>query len=202
VKKERPEEIYKDVRDYYKNDTLLKYAHSKNLMRIQERIAKRVIEILNFSDHNKLILDAGCGPGFASYYMLRKGLKLISLDLIDEFLKVYEMSNLNPINGDMCYSPIRPNTFDGIVSISALQWIYRDMYDFADNKKMIDLVKSFYSILKINGVVVIQFYPQNKKILDSIGNIFIKHAPFKGSFIFDDVDSPRKRKIYLKLIKS
>ena len=71
VKKKRPEDIYADVRDYYIKDRLLDYAYSKSMMRIQEKITKRVLELLDFENNNKLILDAGCGPGFASFYLNR-----------------------------------------------------------------------------------------------------------------------------------
>jgi 18S rRNA (guanine1575-N7)-methyltransferase len=202
VKKERPEDIYNDVRDYYNNNTLLDYANSKNILRIQEKLTKRVLELLDFKDHNKLILDAGCGPGFASFYMQREGYALVSIDLINEFLNIYDMTNINPINGDMCYLPIKPNTFDGIVSISALQWIFRDINRKSDRIRLIELVKSFYHALKQNGTIVIQFYPKSKSILEEIGNIFIKHAPFEGGFIFENIENPKKRKIFLKLVKS
>jgi len=201
VKKQRPEDIYRDVRNYYKNDTLLKYANSKNLMRIQEKITKRVIDILNFKNSQKLILDAGCGPGFASFYLQQHGFRLVSLDLINEFLKVYDMSGLNPINGDMCNCSFRPNSFDGIVSISALQWIYQDFDKEKTNKIMIGLVKSFYSMLKEHGKIVIQFYPKNSEVMKKVGTYFIDNASFEGGYIIDNLKSPKKRKIYLKLKK-
>ncbi len=201
VKKERPEDIYKDVREYYNDEKLFNYATSKNMMRIQEKITKRVVELLNFIDNNKLILDAGCGPGFASFYMQKQGYKIVSLDLIDAFLKVYDMSDLNPITGDMSYCAFRPNTFDGIISISALQWIYSNLHKLEAKKRMIDLVKSFFFILKKKGTIIIQFYPKNSEMMKEIGKIFIDYAPFEGGYIIDNVETPKKRKIFLKLKK-
>ncbi|MEJ2293491.1 MAG: methyltransferase domain-containing protein [Candidatus Lokiarchaeota archaeon] len=157
VKKERPEDIFNDVRDYYTNSTLLDYASSKNMQRIQERLTKRVLELLDFKHHDKLILDAGCGPGFASFYMQREGYTLISLDLIKEFLNFYDMTDLKPINGDMCHLPIKPNTFDGIISISALQWIFRDINKKSERMRLIELVKSFYHALKQNVRLLFSF---------------------------------------------
>ena len=201
MKKKRPEDIYADVRDYYIKDRLLDYAYSKSMMRIQEKITKRVLELLDFENNNKLILDAGCGPGFASFYLQQHGFKVVSLDLINNFLNIYDMSEVNPIAGDMSYLPIKPDTFDGIISISALQWICRDIDSKSEIMKLIELVKSFYLALKTNGIIVIQFYPKNTKILEEIGSIFVKNASFEGGYIIDNENSPKKRKIFLKLVK-
>ena len=201
IKRDRPEEIYKDIREYYKNDTLLQYAHSKSMMRIQERITKRVLELLDFKNENMLILDAGCGPGFTSFYIKRQGFKVISIDLIDSFLRVYDMSDLNPITSDMTHCPLRPNKFHAIISISALQWIYREFNDLKANERMINLVKSFNSILRSKGRLVIQFYPKNAKIMNKIGKFFVDYAPFEGGYIIDNEKNPKKRKVYLKLFK-
>jgi len=201
VKKERPEELYTDVRQYYRNDTLLAYANSKNMRKIQEKITRRVLELLKFENRDKLILDAGCGPGFASFYLQREGYKLVSLDLINQFLTIYDMSEINPITGDMSYLPFKPNSFDGIVSISALQWIYRGFNKELDKLRMVELAKSFHSVLKKNGTIIIQFYPKSLKILEEIGKIFVKYASLEGGYIIDNQNNPKKRKIFLKLLK-
>jgi 18S rRNA (guanine1575-N7)-methyltransferase len=201
VKKERPEDIFTDVREYYKNDRLFNYANSKNMKKIQERITNRVVELLAFEDSDKLILDAGCGPGFASSYLHHHGYKLVSLDLISSFLNVYDITDVNPICGDMCFLPFKPNIFDGIISISALQWVYRENYKKLGKLRLIELVKSFYLVLKRKGVIIVQFYPKSTKILEEIGSIFVKHAPFEGGYIIDNQNNPKKRKIFIKLIK-
>ena len=201
IKKERPEEVYKDIREYYTNETLIKYAHSKSIMRTQEKITKRVLELLDFKNINKLILDAGCGPGFTSFYLKRQGFEVVSIDLIDDFLKVYDMTNLNPITSDMTWCPLRPNKFHAIISISALQWIYREVNDLKASERMRNLVESFNSILKRKGTIIIQFYPKNAEIMKKIGKFFIDYAPFEGGYIIDNDKNPKKRKIYLKLFK-
>ena len=201
VKKERPEDRIKDVREYFRNDTLLNYANSKNMKRIQEKITKRVLELLELVDRDNLILDAGCGPGFASFYLKQEGYNLISLDMITQFLNIYNMSEINPIAGDMTHLPFKPNTFDGIISISALQWIYQGINKRLDEKRMIKLVKSFYSVLKKNGIIIIQFYPKSLIALEEIGKIFVRYAPFEGGYIIDNQHNPKKRKVFLKLSK-
>lgn len=201
IKRKRPEERYNKVSDYFKGDILEQYATSKSMMRTQEKITIRALEILNLEKDNVLILDAGCGPGFVSMYLNEIGYKTVAIDIIHSFLNFYNIKDLNPIVSDMCYLPFKPNTFDAIISISALQWIYRDIKDKQNNLILKKLFKSFFHTLKGNSKVAIQFYPQNKKILDHIGKIVTENTAFYGSFIIDNPNSKKKRKIYLVLEK-
>jgi 18S rRNA (guanine1575-N7)-methyltransferase len=201
VKKRRPEETFKTVFDYYNEETLRDYALSKNMMRIQEKITKRTIELLNLDKKNALILDAGSGPGFTSMYLNEMGFKTVALDLIPDFLKFYDIKKLNPIVGDMCSLPFRAETFDAIISISALQWIYRDLKNARVHLKLIDLVKSFYFILKTKSKVVIQLYPKTSEILKKIGEHFTKYSNFTGNIVIDNPHNPKKKKIYIFLKK-
>ena len=201
VKKERPEDIYETVLDYYKGDNLSNYARSKNIRRIQKKITQRALEILNIEDKNSLILDAGCGPGFSSTYLHELGYKVIALDIIADFLKYYNLSDFNPIIADMCKLPFRTNVIDAVISISALQWIYRNPQNRRERKNMETLFKTLYPILKRNGRAIFQFYPKNNYIMEKIKEIIITNTNFNGGFIIDNPNNPRKRKVYLFLEK-
>jgi hypothetical protein len=63
------------------------------------------------------------------------------------------------------------------------------------------LFKSFYTILKPKGKAVFQFYPKSKTVLDDIGGMIAKKTKFKGNFIIDNPNSPKKRRIFLLLKK-
>ena len=202
VKRKRPEEIYDNVFEYFNKENILKYATSKSKKKIQRRITLRALELLNLEEKSSLILDAGCGPGFVSSFLGEIGYKrIVALDLIKDFLVFLDIKAINPIIADMCFLPFRPKKFDTIISISSLQWIYRDI----DNKNMesdiTNLVKSFYHVLKKRYDVLIQFYPKSNKIMDAIGKIIIRNTHFKGNFIIDNPDNSKKRKIYLLLRK-
>ena len=202
VKRKRPEEIYDNVLDYFNEVNVVKYASSKSMRRIQKRITLRALELLHLEEKNSLILDAGCGPGFASSFLKEIGYKrIIALDLIKDFLVFLDFKVINPIVADMCFLPFRPKKFDAIISISSLQWIYRDVNNKNMESDIINLIKSFYHVLKKNYNVLIQFYPKNKKIMDAISRIIITKTPFKGNFIIDNPDNSKKRKIYLLLRK-
>jgi len=201
IKRRRPEELHENALEYFKNETLSIYAKSKSIMRTQRKITLRALEILELKKNHCLILDAGCGPGFVAIYLNELGHRTIALDIVLNFLKFYNIRDLNPILSDMCYSPFQPNTFDAIVSISALQWIYKDPKAKKMRMNLISLFKSFYAILKPKSRAVFQFYPKSKVVLDSIGEIIAENTNFNGNFMIDNPDSPKKRKIYLLLIK-
>jgi SAM-dependent methyltransferase len=201
IKRRRPEEIYNNVSDYFRGEILEQYATSKSIMKIQEKITIRALEILNLSEKEFFILDAGTGPGFTAMYLNEIGYKTVAIDIISEFLNFYNIKSLNPIAADMCFPPFKPNTFDVIISISALQWIFRDI----NNKKMYfllkNLSKSFFQILKPYSQAILQFYPKNNEIMEKIGKIFTENTNFSGKFIIDNPNSPKKRRIYLLLKK-
>jgi len=201
VKRKRPEELYESALDYFNNVTLSNYANSKSIMRTQKKITVRALEILDLKKSHCLILDAGCGPGFVAMNLDELGHKTIALDIISDFLKFYDIKDLNPIQSDMCYPPFQPSMFDAIISISALQWIYKGLNLKKIHLDLISLFRSFFTILKPKGKVIFQFYPKNKAILDDIRDIIAKSTSFSGNFVIDNPNSPKKRKIYLLLIK-
>ena len=202
VKTKRPEETFNEVSEYYDEETLSRYAKSKSMMKIQQKITIRALEILELKKERPLILYAGSGPGFAAVYLKEKGYSTVTLDIIAGFLYFYDIKDLNPIVADMCYSPFRPNSFDAIISISALQWIYRDINNEIMKKKIINLATYFYKILKPNNKMVIQFYPKSNDILENLVKIILNKTNFKGNLIIDNPNNPKKRKIFLELRKS
>jgi SAM-dependent methyltransferase len=201
VKKKRPEETYEKVLDYFKGDVLIKYATSKSMIKIQQKIASRALELLNFSRRDPLILDAGCGPGFATMYLKESGYRVVGLDIISDFLHYYEITDLNPVNADMCFLPFKPKIFDGIISISALQWVYKGINNKEMKNNLVNLIAYFYSILKYNSKAVIQFYPKNDAIMTTIGKMITENTKFNGEYIIDNPQNPKKRRIFLVLEK-
>jgi len=201
IKRKRPEEIYDKVSDYFRGEVLSDYAKSKSLMRIQEKITARALELLELKNKNLLILDAGSGPGFTSIYLQDFGYQVIALDIISNFLYFYDIKDLNPIIADMCFLPFKKNTFDAIISISALQWIYRDLNNEIMRNKLIDLAKITEIVLKSGSKAIFQFYPKNNLIMEAVGNIFSENTDLNGHFIIDNPNNPKKRKIFIVLKK-
>ena len=201
IKRKRPEDLFENVSDYFNAETLTNYAESKSMMRTQRKITFRALELLKLKNDRALILDAGCGPGFAAMYLNELGYKTVALDIISEFLKYYEIEYLNPILADMCYPPFKPDSFDSIISISALQWITRDVKNESERLILTNLFVSFYQILKAESKMIIQFYPKSTVIMDYIAEIVNTKTNFEGNFIIDNPNNPKKRKIFLLLKK-
>jgi len=201
IKRERPEDIYEKVADYFTAERIEEYSLSKNMQRIQTKITWRALELLNIEEKYALILDAGCGPGFASFFIKELGYKVVAFDIISQFFNYYEMKGINPIVADMCKPPFKPETFNGIVSISALQWIYRDFLNKSMEKNFIELIISFYTILKFNCKIVFQFYPKNFTLMDKMKGLINSKTEFSGGFIIDNPNNPKKRKVFLILEK-
>ncbi|UCD01381.1 MAG: class I SAM-dependent methyltransferase [Promethearchaeota archaeon] len=202
IKRKRPEEIWNNVTDYFRGEILRQYASSKSIMKIQEKITIRALELLDLRKKDALILDAGSGPGFAAIYLNEIGYKTVAVDVISAFLNYYDIKDLNPIAADMCYLPFKPKTFDAIISISALQWIYRDLRNEQMYLMLKDMSKSFFKTLKPNSQAIIQFYPKSKKIMEDIGKVIVKNTDFDGNFIIDNPNNQKKRKIFLLLVKN
>ena len=148
-----------------------------------------------------LILDAGCGPGFAAIYLNELGYNVVALDLISEFLSFYNINEINPIAADMCFLPFQPNTFDAIISISALQWIYRELNNESMQLNLISLSISIEKLLKPKSRAIFQYYPKNNLIMEAIGKIIAENTNLNGSFIVDNPNNAKKRKIFLLLTK-
>ena len=201
IKRKRPEDLFENVLDYFNSETLTNYAESKSIMRTQKKITIRALELLELKNKRSLILDAGCGPGFAAAYLNELGYKTVALDIISEFLKYYDIEYLTPILADMCYPPFKPDSFDSIISISALQWIIRDVKSEIERLILTNLFVSFYQILKPESKMIVQFYPKNTVIMDYIAEIVNTKTNFEGNYIIDNPNNPKKRKIYLFLKK-
>ena len=201
IKRKRPEDLFENVSDYFNAETLKNYAESKSIMRTQKKMTIRALELLELKNNYSLILDAGCGPGFAAMYLNELGYKTVVLDIISEFIKYYDIEYLNPILADMCYPPFKPDSFDSIISISALQWIIRDVKSKSERLILTNLFVSFYQILKPESKMIVQFYPKSTVIMDYIAEIVNNTTNFKGNFVIDNPNNPKKRKIFLLLKK-
>ena len=201
IKRKRPEDLFENVSEYFNAETLVNYAESNSITRTQKKITIRALELLELKNNRSLILDAGCGPGFAAAYLNELGYKTVALDIISEFLKYYDIEYLNPILADMSYPPFKSDSFDSIISISALQWIIRDVESESERSILTNLFVSFYQILKPESKMIIQFYPKSTVIMDFIAEIVNNNTNFDGNFIIDNPNNPKKRKVFLLLKK-
>ena len=76
VKIDRPEEIYGNPEDYYTEEEIERYARSGGMRRAQQKIALRILQLLNIEEGSKL-LDLGCGVGYTTEVYLNKGFEVV-----------------------------------------------------------------------------------------------------------------------------
>ena len=95
--------------------------------------------------------------------------------------------------------PFRPGTFDGAISVSAIQWL---CYSNASNQdprlRLNRFFSSLYSILKRDAKAILQFYPENAEQAYLIAQSASK-VGFAGGLVVDYPNSTKAKKYYLCL---
>ena len=86
VKNDRPEEYLGNPQFYYTDDEVNKYARSGGMKRAQEKIAYRVLELLELTPESSL-LDVGSGPGYTAEVYCSEGYNVTCLDLIPKMIE-------------------------------------------------------------------------------------------------------------------
>ncbi|MCF2140381.1 MAG: class I SAM-dependent methyltransferase [Candidatus Lokiarchaeota archaeon] len=198
IKHQRPEEFAKDPLIYYTPERVKEYAESKSLMRIQEGITKRCVELVHAAPP-ALFLDIGMGCGFASVFLNLKGFRTIGLDINRFFLSYYSLPELNSIQADMREFRLRPRSIDFIISISAVQWILAESDEQKRRQYLKDFSQFCAEILKPQGKLIFQFYPKSDEAMMELGHEFKEIGAFEGNFVIDNPENPKKRRIFLLL---
>jgi len=98
------------------------------MIEIQRTITKRCLQMLAIpKGQSRLLLDIGCGSGISGSVLSEKGHMWIGMDISKAMLDV--ASTREEVEGDLIHSDMghgfgyRSGTFDGAVSVSALQWL-------------------------------------------------------------------------------
>jgi 18S rRNA (guanine1575-N7)-methyltransferase len=120
---------------FYDEVEARKYDSSSRMINIQREISERAIEMLGLpAGRPSYILDVGCGSGLSGQALEEAGHYWIGCDISRSMLDVANQRENE--KGDLVHSdmgqglPFRPGTFDGVISISALQWLcYSDSSD-------------------------------------------------------------------------
>ena len=110
------------------------------------------------------------------------------------------------VEGDLILSdmgqgmPFRPGTFDGAVSISALQWLCNaDKKINNPIKRLHTFFSTLYSSLSNSARAVFQFYPENEDQIKLVTTQATK-AGFYGGVVVDFPNSTKAKKFFLVLM--
>ena len=168
-----------------------------NSLQWMERNQKRTtLKTINFLSDNKLgvidhnfekdlplyVLDLGCGTAFSSEVLIEAGFRVVGIDILDDMLsmakekkRLIKDHNLDFILADINHLPLKSNSFHFIISISAYNFITSSKTSQRDKRKIVNnTAKSINKIIKKNGRIIIEFYPDNdeelKLFIDSFNN--------------------------------
>lgn len=105
----------------------------------------------------KLILDVGCGNGWVANHFLKKGKKIISMDISTKnptrVLKENPNENHAAIVADVFHLPFRKNSMDAIIASEIMEHVYDPNL----------FVRKLLEVLKPGGKLII-ITPYNEKI--------------------------------------
>jgi len=189
---------------FYNEEEAKKYTQNSRIIDIQVQMSERAIELLLLPEDTPCyLLDVGCGSGLSGSVLEDQGHFWVGLDISKSMLDV---AHDREVEGDLLLSdmgqgcPFRAGTFDGAISISALQWLCNA--DKASHKPVQRLYKFFsslYACLTRSARAVLQFYPENSNQMELVTTQAMK-AGFYGGLVVDYPNSTKAKKFFLVLM--
>ena len=166
-------------------------------------MSERALELLMIPSRGdigfrpQLLLDIGCGSGLSGDVLSDKGHRWVGLDISRNMLDIAERRGAE---GDMLEHdmgtglPFRPGTFNGAISISALQWLCNaDTKEQVPKRRLMRFFQSLYRVLQRGARAAFQFYPENSVQLDLITSCAMQ-CGFGGRLVVDYPNSTRAKK--------
>jgi len=145
-------------------------------------------------DEPFFILDLGCGTGFSTEILIERGFRVVGVDVLQDMLSkvktkknhLKNQNNLELILADINYIPLRSSSINHAISISAYNFITHKVKSIRDKMKVVNnTAKYLYKLLKLNGRIVIEFYPKDEKELKIFISSFKKNG-FDGFMVKKD----------------
>jgi ubiquinone/menaquinone biosynthesis C-methylase UbiE len=189
VKRERPEEKIGSAIEFYDaQGEAERYAQSGAMQRIQRQLTLAALLYAEFHEGAKL-LDAGCGNGYSALIAEEAGYNVAGFDISPTMVEIAKRSGVDAKVGDLRKIPFRAKEFDGVFSVSALQWL-KTKNDLAQ------AAKEFYRVLKNGGGAVVQWYPKSEDEMLAAADAF-KRAGFEVTLRVENPENARKRRVFL-----
>eukprot|EP00698_Gefionella_okellyi_P019359 TRINITY_DN5922_c0_g1_i1.p1 TRINITY_DN5922_c0_g1~~TRINITY_DN5922_c0_g1_i1.p1 ORF type:complete len:289 (-),score=58.39 TRINITY_DN5922_c0_g1_i1:153-1019(-) len=189
---------------FYNQDESVKYTTNSRIMEIQANMTNRALELLALPENKPCyILDIGCGSGLSGEVISEAGHEWVGVDISADMLNV---ARDREVDGDLFLwdmghgMSFRPGTFDGAISISALQWLCNQ--DKTENIPQVRLKKFFqslYNCLARGARAVFQFYPETPKQIELITTAAMR-CGFAGGLVVDFPHSTKAKKFFLCLL--
>lgn len=189
---------------FYDDKEARKYTTSSRMLEIQSKLSERALELLNLPDDQvpRLLLDIGCGSGLSGETLTEAGHVWVGMDISQAMLDV---AMEREVEGDLLLSDIgqglgmRAAVFDGVISISAVQWLCNADKAANDPKKRLkQFFLSLYRCLSRGSRACLQFYPESAQQMEMVSTAAMR-AGFSGGLVVDYPHSTRAKKYFLCL---
>jgi len=199
---------------FYNEDEAVKYTNNSRMITIQTGMSERALELLALpEDQSCFVLDMGCGSGLSGEVCEENGHFWVGLDISPAMLAIAreriedeDEDNGTTSGGDVMHGdmgeglPFRAGSFDGAISISALQWLCNaDKSYHNPHKRLYKFFSSLYACLSRGSRAVFQFYPENPQQVEMITQQSMK-AGFTGGLVVDYPNSTKAKKFFLVLM--
>lgn len=191
--KNPPEIFYNDVESR-------KYATNSRMIEIQTVMAERALDLLILPDSPCLLLDVGCGSGLSGEAITERGHMWMGYDISPSML---DMAVEREVDGDLVLCDaghglkLRAGTFDGAISISALQWLCNiDRRGHVPFQRLKTFFTTLYSCLKKGARAALQFYPETPGQVEMITSAALR-CGFGGGLVVDYPHSTKAKKHFL-----
>lgn len=192
------EDFYVIPETYFSREAAEHYDRSPRMRKVQRELTERALELLGLSKGK--ILDVGCGTGLSLEVLGENGFDATGVDISRPMLDIAKRKGLKVKRADFSKLPFKESAFDGLVSISSLQWVHGKSYEDIVGKYS-KIAKEFYRVLKKGGRAVIQFYPRTEQEFSLVVRMF-KKAGFKITIALDYPHIKRKTKKFMILNKT
>lgn len=180
------------------------FLSSSRIIKIQVEMCERAIELLALpEDQTCFILDIGCGSGLSGEAIEEAGHLWLGIDISPAMLNVAVDREVEGdlVMGDMGHGmPFKAGTFDGAISISALQWLcHANKTSQNPRKRLYTFFSTLLASLTRQARCVFQFYPENSAEIEMITTQAMK-AGFYGGLVVDFPNSTKAKKYFLVLM--
>ncbi|MCO5565660.1 hypothetical protein L7F22_019334 [Adiantum nelumboides] len=191
---------------FYGDDEARKYSSNSRVQHIQAQMTERALELLVLPEwkveHGALLLDIGCGSGLSGEVLTEAGHQWIGYDIAPSML---EVALEREVEGDLLLAdaghgcPFRPGSFDGAISISALQWLLNaDTKAASPIARLQRFFEMLHQCLSHGARAALQFYPENDAQVELCMRAATR-AGFGGGLVVDYPNSRKARKCFLVL---
>ena len=189
---------------FYNDDEAKKYTQNSRMIEIQNTMSERAIELLSLPDDVPcFVLDLGCGSGLSGECLEESGHYWVGIDISKSMLEVAKERDVagDLVLGDLGNGlPFRAGTFDGAMSISALQWLCNADKSYHNPlKRLFKFFTTLYGCLSRGARAVFQFYPENPHQIQMITSQAMKSG-FTGGLVVDYPNSTKAKKFFLVLM--